>query len=173
MIDNKDKSATVSRGKHLPDIVVRKIEKQDLSEIVEVARTFFEYESDYDDEWCEENYKASVEFFFVDQTTETFVATHSGVIVGFFCVSWASLYTKRPIMYEVHFAVHPNYVRSSTGRDLTKAVIKHGEEIGALKFYSGSTSGIKSFDNSIINMYTRCGMVASGRMMRYDYGSNI
>lgn len=179
MTENKGKNATVTRGgdtlekankRVLPNISIRRASIDDLEEIIEIARTFFDYEGHRKEEFNEDVYRITARSFLNLDHLACFAAVHDGVIVGFYAVSWACLHSLRPYMYEVHFAVHPNYVMSSVGRDLTKAVIEFGRSMDVKRFVAGATSGIERFDKSIINMYSKCDMVSSGKMMRYDYG---
>jgi len=158
--------------RELPDIEIRDATSADVEAILTVASSFFAYGGLDASDYCAETFRNTVEHVLSGGAIgcHTVVATHDGVVVGYYSVSYCALYTKRPMMYEAHFAVLPEYVRSHAGRKLTKAIIDFGEQINALAFYGGATSGIKRFDKSINNMYARCGFSSAGQVMRYKYG---
>lgn len=156
--------------KKLPKIQIRRGAVKDIDGVMHVASKFFEARGYADDYYCQDTYKACAIKYLQDDSYYCSLALHDGVVVGYFAVSSMRLFTKRPNLYECHFAVLPEYAKSSAGRDLTNDVINYGYSINALCFYSGSTSGIKQFDKSVINMYSKCGMRESGQMMRYEYG---
>jgi GNAT superfamily N-acetyltransferase len=165
--DNLEKS----NRRLLPVIDIRMADIEDLSSIVSVADSFFSYGGFDAAEYDRDIFTHTAEFTIMDRiSSRVFIAEHDNKVVGYYALSWSALYSKRPTMYETHFAVLPEYRASHAARLLTKRAIALGEEINAIAFYAGATSGINSFDNSILNMYAKCGMKHCGAMMRYKYG---
>ena len=155
----------------LPVIDIRVADDEDVGAIVNIADSFFRYNG-FDSEHYDRNiFNHTAKFTLAERSSNrVFIAEHGHDVVGYYAVSWQAIYSKRPTMYETHFAVLPEYRASHAARMLTKRVIAFGKEIDAIAFYAGATSGIKSFDNSIINMYAKCGMKHCGAMMRFKYG---
>lgn len=155
----------------LPEITVREGVIEDLPELMEVADTFFAQRGT-DSEYYDRDIflDSALAYLSGAKGTKIYMAMHDGVVVGYYALCFNSIYSARPILYESHFAVHPDYVLSHAGRKLTKAAIGFGDEVRAICFYAGATSGIKRFDNSLINMYAKSGFINSGVMMRYEYG---
>lgn len=155
----------------LPEIEVREGAMRDLAGLMTVADEFFNYGGTDANDYCRETFlNSAIGFLNGIEGTKIFMAEHEEEIVGYYALAYNRVYSKRPIMYEAHFAVLKGFVLSTAGRDLTRASIKFGEDIKALCFYAGATSGIKRFDNSLINLYSKLNFKPSGAMMRYDYG---
>lgn len=156
----------------LPEIEVRRANLDDYAEVMECADRFFAYGGTDASEYDRAIFGSSAMECLSFDTPESlvFVATHNDKVVGYYALHYGRVYSRRPMLYEYHFCVNPDYVRSHAGRKLTKRAIDYGREINAICFYAGATSGIKQFDNSLINMYSKLGFQHSGIMMRFDYG---
>lgn len=156
----------------LPKIEIREADIKDLGAILTIAESFFLYGGTDSDIYDPDIFEATAREYLglEDDLNKCFVATHEGKVVGYYAITGSYIYSRRPILYEAHFAVLPEYVLSSAGRDLANACKTYGEQIGCLCFYAGATSGIKRFDNSLINMYSKLGFDECGQMMRYEYG---
>lgn len=154
----------------LPNIEVRDAKESDLDVIMALANEFFTYGGLFHEHYDEEIFRITAETSFkIPDIQHTFLAYHDEKLVGYLCVSVARTYTTRPMMFEAHLVVLREYSRSHAGRMLTQAAIDYGEGKRALAYFAGSTSGIKSFDKSIINMYTKFDFVRCGEMMKYEY----
>lgn len=155
----------------LPEIEIHKGNEADLEGLMFVANSFFEYGGTDASEYCEDTFRHSAEFYLSgNYGADVFIATHNERVIGYYAISTSAIYSKRPMVYEAHFAVLPEYVASHAGRKLTKAVTDYAKSVNARAVYGGATSGIERFDNSIINMYAKCGFVSSGKIMRFDCG---
>ena len=153
----------------LPQITIERAHIEDLPDLLAVADSYFEQGS-YDAHGYDRDVmQKTMSVFLMDDEQAGFKAKHGDKIVGYYGVCFVKTFTVRPIMYEVHFAVMPEYAKTSAGRDLTKAVIEYGKKISAVAFYAGVTSGIKRFDQTMQNMYHKQGLQSCGVMMRYLY----
>ena len=157
----------------LPRIVTRDGNVDDISDIMLTMEAFFAYSGHDAADYCPHTMQAScLEVLLGLPGTKCFVAVDLDTerVVGHYGLFYQKKYSVRPILYEAHFAVQPEYVISKAARKLTERAIEFGNEVNALTFYAGATSGIKRFDKSLINLYSKFGMKPSGQMMRYDYG---
>lgn len=154
----------------LPDITIRDAVIEDLPAVLALADEFFTYGGRHSEFYDKEVFTNTARTIFqLPDCNKAITAWNGDILAGYILVTWAKVFTSRPVLYETHFCVKMDYTRTQVGRLLTRAAIDVGEEKDCLAFYAGSTSGIKSFENSILNMYTKFGFSPAGQLMSYKY----